>query len=123
MSAPASREFIFKSRRATSAGSVAGPQAPADRAAGVVGAVPAEPFRPFRAYVLAWPAHRPKGAMHLVPSTLSVKRSDVRGEFIGFYRDRETGNRQWARALKDGARIMRVIVSADPSFDPQGVAK
>lgn len=112
--------FEFKSRRAISAGLVAGPQAPADRTAGEGESAPAAPFRPFRAYVLAY-ASRRQGHLHPILSTLSVKRSKVKDAFCDFYRDREAGNRQWARALKSGARITRVVVTADPDFDfPKG---
>lgn len=111
--------LIFRSRRALPAGADAGPQAPAARTAGVVQSAPAAPFRPFRAYALAYAARGP-GRVHLCPSTLSAKRRGVREGFIGLYRDRATGQRHWIRALENGARIVRVIVSAEGVSDLQG---
>ncbi len=112
--------LMFKSRRTSSpAGLAGGVAAPlTGSAAGEEQSmVPAaEPFRPFRAYVLAYPSRR-AGHLHPVLSTLSYKRSDVREAFAAFYRDRDAANRQWARAMKGGARIVRLVVTMDPTFD------
>lgn len=121
MSAP---QIIFKSRRGLAPGMVAGPQAPAGRAAGAVAAAPAEAFRPFPAFALCWPAYRRGAPIIVMTHTLSRHRSEVRDAFLRAYDDAAAGHVRWADDLRRGAFIARVIVSADPTFAlPKGARR
>lgn len=118
MSAPASDGFVFKScRRVAAPGTMPAPlQAEAGGVAVGRPETAATPFRPFKAYALAYAAKRTGAPALLLASTLSIQRSSVRDKFVTFYKDAATGQRQWAQAVASGARILRVIVTADPEF-------
>lgn len=112
--------WTFTSRRSGSPGGhvATGPQAPVDTgAAGGVTASPAD-FAPFTAYVLC---HRPsrKGRAPIpISGTMARLRGDVRDAFVSHYANRAHGQREWAKRIKEGAFIARLVVTLDPAFKP-----